>query len=129
MIGAIHDGRYLEGNGAMWDLSERSHWFKVSLSLAIGILAFSLLQVAAPGQSDPARDVQAVFERSCYACHSSNVQMGGLRLDSKSTALAGGMSGNTSSFFSWPERRATWNSSTTSRSSPNSMGRCLRPNC
>ena len=37
---------------------------------------------------DFAKDVQPIFETSCYACHGSKLQMGGLRLDSKNQALA-----------------------------------------
>ena len=49
--------------------------------------------VAAPSLIDFAGDVQPIFEKSCYACHGSKLQMGGLRLDEKKAALAGGQSG------------------------------------
>src|SRR5438128_8393327 len=45
------------------------------------------------GAADFAKDVQPIFENSCYACHGAKLQMGGLRLDSKKPALAGGKSG------------------------------------
>lgn len=40
------------------------------------------------------RDVQPVFEASCYSCHGPKSQMGGLRLDSKTLAFKGGQSGD-----------------------------------
>ncbi|HTM48978.1 MAG TPA: PSD1 and planctomycete cytochrome C domain-containing protein [Bryobacteraceae bacterium] len=43
--------------------------------------------------ADFVKDVQPILETSCYACHGSKLQMGGLRLDSKKAALAGGQSG------------------------------------
>ena len=43
--------------------------------------------VVATGQNSP-RDVQQVFAESCYSCHGSQVQMAGLRLDSRAGAVA-----------------------------------------
>jgi len=37
---------------------------------------------------DFVRDVQPIFQSSCYGCHGPNKQMAGLRLDSKKIALA-----------------------------------------
>src|SRR5260221_4206993 len=58
---------------------------------------FRLLVLAAvaldAGAVDFAKDVQRIFEASCYACHGAKLQMGGLRLDSKTAALTGGKSG------------------------------------
>jgi mono/diheme cytochrome c family protein len=42
---------------------------------------------------DFATEVFPVFEKNCGQCHGPKMQMGGLRLDSKITALAGGNSG------------------------------------
>ena len=42
---------------------------------------------------DYTRDIQPIFSRSCYGCHGPKSQFGGLRLDTKATALAGGQSG------------------------------------
>jgi hypothetical protein len=42
---------------------------------------------------DFARQVQPVFERSCYSCHGAKAQLGGLRLDAKNVAMQGGQSG------------------------------------
>src|SRR5439155_22428456 len=57
------------------------------------ILAYSALQLAASQSEDPIREIQSILAQSCYACHGSKVQMGGLRLDDKAAALAGGKSG------------------------------------
>jgi mono/diheme cytochrome c family protein len=58
---------------------------------------FRLLVLAAMAldadAADFAKDVQPIFESSCYACHGEKLQMGGLRLDSKKLALTGGKSG------------------------------------
>ena len=55
---------------------------------------------AAPAGSSPpplevdfARDIYPIFEKACHSCHGSQLQMAGLRLDSKGLALAGGQSG------------------------------------
>src|SRR6478672_8454339 len=60
-------------------------------------IEFGLLALIATAQAalcaDFAKDVQPIFETSCYACHGSKLQMGGLRLDEKKAALAGGKSG------------------------------------
>ncbi len=45
------------------------------------------------GQVDFLRDIQPVFQHSCISCHGPEQQMAGLRLDSRSLALAGGQSG------------------------------------
>ena len=37
---------------------------------------------------DFARDIQPVFDKSCYGCHGEKRQMAGLRLDSRSSVLA-----------------------------------------
>src|SRR5260370_41695154 len=60
-----------------------------SLSLLAEVLYFGVPASAV----DFAKDIQPIFETSCYACHGSKLQMGGLRLDSKKSALAGGQSG------------------------------------
>ena len=41
---------------------------------------------------DFTRDVQPIFEQSCYSCHGPEKQRSGYRLDDKSIALAGGES-------------------------------------
>src|SRR2546422_9655103 len=42
---------------------------------------------------DFAKDIQPIFEKSCYACHGAKQQMAGLRLDAKKLAFEGGQSG------------------------------------
>ena len=50
--------------------------------------------VAKPaGSVDFLRDIQPIFQESCASCHGAQQQMAGLRLDSRSPALAGGQSG------------------------------------
>ncbi|MDQ1473866.1 MAG: hypothetical protein QOJ99_5346 [Bryobacterales bacterium] len=42
----------------------------------------------AQNSPDFARDIQPVFEKSCYSCHGEKLQSAGLRLDQKQSALA-----------------------------------------
>lgn len=49
--------------------------------------------ISASTKVDYSRDIQPIFERSCYGCHGPKMQMSGLRLDGKKAALAGGQSG------------------------------------
>ena len=44
---------------------------------------------------DFAREIQPILEKSCYNCHGSKMQLGGLRLDSRKLAFDGGQSGKT----------------------------------
>ncbi len=41
----------------------------------------------APANVDFGKDIQPIFEKSCYSCHGEKMQMGGLRLDTKAAAL------------------------------------------
>ena len=68
---------------------------KLSRGLWIGAFAlFAALRAQTPGgKIEFARDIQPVFEKSCYSCHGPKMQMAGLRLDEKQAALAGGQSG------------------------------------
>jgi hypothetical protein len=53
-------------------------------------------QELAPGPSSKvvfARDIQPIFKRACYSCHGPDLQMSGLRLDSKEAVMAGGRYG------------------------------------
>jgi hypothetical protein len=64
--------------------------FLVNLSLA------SAEEIAAPGAAAPvdfAREIQPLLRKHCFSCHGEEVQEGGLRLDQKKHALAGGDSG------------------------------------
>ncbi|MFN9461240.1 MAG: DUF1549 domain-containing protein, partial [Acidobacteriota bacterium] len=62
--------------------------------LPAGAALFSWAQTAEPPRQkvDFERDVRPIFEKSCASCHGPQVQLGALRLDSKSLAFAGGQS-------------------------------------
>jgi mono/diheme cytochrome c family protein len=47
----------------------------------------------ASAKVDFLKQIQPIFESSCYTCHGPKMQMAGLRLDEKSAALTGGQSG------------------------------------
>jgi hypothetical protein len=49
---------------------------------------------AEPERVDFARDVRLILERSCWKCHGSENQKGGLRLDLRTAALGLGDSGS-----------------------------------
>ncbi len=81
----------------------RSRWPAV---VAIGLCVASVLAMSAPGAeetgtSPPAstprvdfvRDVQPILAKNCLSCHGPTKQRGGLRLDEKNRAYAGGDSG------------------------------------
>ena len=55
------------------------------------------LAAASLGQAQEAidfkRDIEPIFQTSCYICHGPQLQTNGLRLDSKEPALRGGYSG------------------------------------
>src|SRR5437773_4581404 len=75
---------------------------RISWACALGII-FLLLhsapgprvqaQTPASAKIDCSKDIQPIFETSCYACHGPKMQMSGLRLDSAKAALAGGQLG------------------------------------
>lgn len=59
-------------------------------------LRFILLFIPGSGLAahvDFAREIQPLLAARCYACHGPAVQMAGLRLDSRASALKGGASG------------------------------------
>ncbi len=56
-------------------------------------LDLSKLPPAASSPVDFARDIQPLFAAKCYSCHGPEKQKGGLRLDLKVAALAGGDNG------------------------------------
>ena len=47
----------------------------------------------AQAKPDFAREIYPIFQKSCQGCHGAKSQLGGLRLDGKAPALAGGQSG------------------------------------
>jgi mono/diheme cytochrome c family protein len=59
----------------------------------IALFALTILGTAHAQTVDFSRDIQPIFANSCYGCHGAKMQMGGLRLDSKKLAFAGGQSG------------------------------------
>ena len=68
-----------------------------TLALAAAVGQPSLAQSNTSGEPPSSVDFEAevfpLFEQRCLACHGSEQQMGGFRLDSKVTALKGGVSG------------------------------------
>ena len=46
-----------------------------------------------PSQVDFTRDIQPIFQASCYGCHGSEKQASGFRLDNKELAFKGGLFG------------------------------------
>ncbi len=50
---------------------------------------FPILHTSATQQISFARDIQPIFVRHCWQCHSEKKQSGGLRLDAKSSAVLG----------------------------------------
>ncbi len=46
-----------------------------------------------PAAVDFRKQIEPLFKQRCYACHAGTKQLGGLRLDSREAALAGGYSG------------------------------------
>ena len=65
------------------------------MKITVGIWAFLgwIAVTACAAEIDFARDVQPVLAQSCVSCHGPKSQLGGLRLDAKTTAMAGGQSG------------------------------------
>ncbi|HET6881958.1 MAG TPA: DUF1549 domain-containing protein, partial [Pirellulales bacterium] len=68
--------------------------FRLRVAAFFALLACSDLVAAEPPVAvDFPQDVYATFERSCLECHGPQRQEGGLRLDVRASALAGGDSG------------------------------------
>ena len=73
-----------------------------TVSIGFGLHALRLVaqpqgtpekDLATSRKVDFQKDIQPIFEKSCYSCHGPNMQMNGLRLDTKQSAFAGGKSG------------------------------------
>ncbi|HEY6169277.1 MAG TPA: DUF1553 domain-containing protein [Verrucomicrobiae bacterium] len=60
------------------------------VAAAVAASDLSRLPSPAPRPVDFARDIQPIFEKSCYSCHGPEKQKGELRLDQKAAALKGG---------------------------------------
>jgi len=56
-------------------------------------LAIFQPRAAAQSQIDFKRDIEPIFAQNCYQCHGAKKALGQLRLDVKSLALKGGLSG------------------------------------
>lgn len=71
----------------------------IAILIALGALLPAIAgSPTAPGTDDPPRidfdrDVKPILTRHCISCHGPDKQRGGLRLDRKADALAGGDSG------------------------------------
>jgi mono/diheme cytochrome c family protein len=61
--------------------------------LALMILPVCALPLMAADSVDYMRDVKPLLARHCYACHGSEKQRSGLRLDTAKAAFEGGNSG------------------------------------
>src|SRR3982750_3075349 len=53
----------------------------------LAVLGGAALLLSLRAQSGGADDARAVLAESCYGCHGEKVQLGGLRLDTKSAAM------------------------------------------
>lgn len=67
-----------------------STWILTTAVTTAADIDISKLPAAATREIDFNRDVQPLFQRSCYECHGPKRQEAGFRLDSKTVALAGG---------------------------------------
>src|SRR4051812_1076950 len=54
----------------------------------VAIFAAGLWCWTALSQTDLSQDAQTTLAESCFGCHGEKVQMGGLRLDQRSSAIA-----------------------------------------
>ena len=61
--------------------------------VVVSIFLKSGSDVQAQAKIDFAKDIEPIFQKSCYSCHGPKAQMSGLRLDEKKAAFAGGNSG------------------------------------
>src|SRR5687768_1582941 len=64
-----------------------------SMTYRAHIIAAIVLALAVPAQAadvDFARDVRPILQKNCFRCHGEKKQEGGLRLDVRRRALAGG---------------------------------------
>jgi ankyrin repeat protein len=56
--------------------------------LSAGFLFTGLLGAQSPSKIDFRRDIQPLFQERCIGCHGPSQQMGGMRLDRRSSAMA-----------------------------------------
>ena len=57
-------------------------------TLGILVIGVGLLAAQPPGKVDFRRDIQPLFQEQCIGCHGPSQQMGGMRLDRRSSAMA-----------------------------------------
>jgi mono/diheme cytochrome c family protein len=63
-----------------------------AVALSYNVISFQP-RAAAQSQIDFKRDVEPIFAQTCYQCHGAKKALGQLRLDVKSLAMKGGISG------------------------------------
>jgi mono/diheme cytochrome c family protein len=63
-----------------------------AVAVSYNVISFQP-RVAAQSQIDFKRDVEPIFAQACYQCHGAKKALGQLRLDVKSLAMKGGISG------------------------------------
>jgi mono/diheme cytochrome c family protein len=68
-------------------------FFAAIAGCAIFLLPASSAQTRTQRQVDFKRQIEPIFARSCYQCHGAKKAMGQLRLDERTLALKGGLSG------------------------------------
>ena len=72
---------------------EVCHVSRTSLNLATLVLSTVTVAAAADRQISFPKDVQPVFQKTCWNCHSAAVQLSNLNLSSRELALKGGTHG------------------------------------
>lgn len=65
----------------------------LSVLIGLGLVAQNQTAPQAAAEVDFEREVQPILKRSCAGCHGATQQLGGLRLDARSTTFSGGVSG------------------------------------
>ena len=65
----------------------------LSVLIVLGLVAQNPPVPQTSAEVDFERDVQPILKRSCTGCHGAAQQLGGLRLDARSTTFSGGVSG------------------------------------
>ncbi len=65
----------------------------LSVLIVLGLVAQNQPVPQASAEVDFERDVQPILKHSCTGCHGAAQQLGGLRLDARSTTFSGGVSG------------------------------------
>ena len=71
----------------------RSNLARAALALPVIAGLLGVVGKAADPEVDFAREIQPIFQERCLACHGSQTQLHGFRLDRRSDALRGGDSG------------------------------------